>query len=381
MRKIDLIMLSKLGLGDGGRETWLKNFLDQISKESKNVSFNLITLSPDYRNVLDSNNIGLIKDHYKYDHTNKRFPFAIGFMAFCFKSFFFKSKDSDDILAVGGLNEALATVAAYSLKGIKGKKIIWLRTIYTKEKGYALNRITQKIVLRFEIFILNNFFDTVIANGEDTAEFYRELGVDCTVIKNSIDLDKWSYLKLPDYSNVTNIAYVGRLSEVKGINAFLQAIEYLEKNDQIEGFQFHIIGDGPYINEVDEYSKRGLVKSYGAIPNFQIPAILQEMHCCVALTYLTDFLGGGGVSNALVEQMASEKTIVCWDNNIFRNVLDDDSAFFVEQGNITGLANSFLNIRKEPSLAKHKAKNAKSLSLEYSIKSHVDKFFNLVGIA
>lgn len=380
MRKIDLVMLSKLGLGDGGRETWLKNFLDQILKESEEVSFNLITLPTDNNVLLDNDNAKLIDNHYTYTRNHERIPFSIGFIFFCFKKFLLKKKLADDVIAVGGLNEALATVGAYSFRNVKGKRIIWLRTIYTKEKGYALNYVTQKIVLKFEIFILKNFFDIVIANGEDTADFYRNLGIDCTVIKNSIDLDKWNYLKLPDYSDVIDIAYVGRLSEVKGVKAFLEAIEYLEKNDRIEGFRFHIIGDGPYSNEVEEYSKRGLVKSYGAIPNSQIPAILEEMHCCVALTYLTDFLGGGGVSNALVEQMASERTIVCWDNNIFRNVLDDESSFFVEQGNIIDLANSFLEVRENMSLAKLKAKNAKSLSLQYSIESHVDKFFSLVGI-
>lgn len=380
MREIDLVMLSKLGLGDGGRETWLKNFLDQILKESKEISFNLITLTTDSSSLLNNDNKKLIDNHYTYKRNHEKIPFSIGFIFFCFQAFFFEKKLADDVIAVGGLNEALATVGAYSFKKVKGKKIIWLRTIYTKEKGYALNYITQKIVLILEILILKHFFDIVIANGEDTADFYRNLGVDCTVIKNSIDLDRWIYLKKTDYVNIINIAYVGRLSEVKGIKAFLEAIDYLQENNQIEGFQFHIIGDGPYDNEVNEYSKRGLVKRYGAIPNSQIPAILEKMHCCVALTYITDFLGGGGVSNALIEQMASEKTIVCWDNNIFRNVLDDESGFFVEQGNSIGLAKSFLSIKEDTSLARDKAKKAKVLSLEYSIKNHVDKFFTLVGI-
>lgn len=380
MRKIDLVMLSKLGLGDGGRETWLKNFLEQILKEGKEVSFNLITLTNDSSSLLDKCNAKLINYHHTYTHTHGKIPFSIGFIFFCFKNLFFEKKLADDVIAVGGLNEALATVGAYSFRNVKGKRVIWLRTIYTKEKGYALNYLTQKIVLKFEIFILKNFFDIVIANGEDTADFYRDLGVDCTVIKNSINLDKWNYLKPPDYSDVIDIAYVGRLSEVKGIKAFLEAIDYLEKNSQIEGFQFHIIGDGPYIDEVDKYSKRGLVKSYGAIPNSQIPAILEKVHCCVALTYLSDFLGGGGVSNALIEQMASEKTIICWDNNIFRSVLADDSGYFVEQGNIVALANSFLNIRSGRNLAKQKAKNAKRLSLEYSIRNHVNSFFESMGI-
>ena len=142
--------------------------------------------------------------------------------------------------------------------------------------------------------------------------------------------------------------------------------------------EFHIIGDGPYREEVETYAKRGIVKSYGAVPNSELPELLAKMHCCVALTYLTDFLGGGGVSNALIEQMAAGKIMVCWDNNIFRNVVDDTSAYFVEQDNKTELASTFLKVKNNIDVAIKKSNKVKKLSKEYSIKNHVEKFFSLV---
>lgn len=378
MEKIDLIMLSNLEQSGGGRETWLKNFLDQIVAVDKKISFNLYTLKTDKDCLLNDYNHGLINNHNQYTYRDKNLPVSISFIRYIAKELILKKKHSDHMLAIGGLEEALAGVFGYTLRGVKGKKILWLRTIYTKEKGYALNKVTQKLLLKIEVFVIKYFFDTVIANGEDTAEFYRDLGIECTVIKNSIPLDRWNNLQSIRDNNKVKIAFIGRLSEVKGIQDFLKSIDIIYKNKDIKSFEFHIIGDGPYAKQLERYVELDEVIIHGAIPNTQVPDILKEMDCCVALTYLTDFLGGGGVSNALIEQMAAGKIIVCWDNNIFRKVLNEESAFFVPQGDSDALAETFIGIRNDKLTANNKAIQAKYLSKNYSIQEHVNSFFKLI---
>lgn len=378
MEKIDLIMLSNLEQSGGGRETWLKNFLDQIVAVDKKISFNLYTLKTDKDCLLNDYNHGLINNHNQYTYRDKNLPVSISFVRYIAKELILKKKHSDHMLAIGGLEEALAGVFGYTLRGVKGKKILWLRTIYTKEKGYALNKVTQKLLLKIEVFVIKYFFDTVIANGEDTAEFYRDLGIECTVIKNSIPLDRWNNLQSIRDNNKVKIAFIGRLSEVKGIQDFLKSIDIIYKNKDIKSFEFHIIGDGPYAKQLERYVELDEVIIHGAIPNTQVPDILKEMDCCVALTYLTDFLGGGGVSNALIEQMAAGKILICWDNNIFRKILDERSAFFVPQGDSDALAETFIGIRNDKLTANNKAIQAKYLSNNYSIQNHVDSFFKLI---
>lgn len=379
MDKIDLIMLSSLEQSGGGRETWLKNFLDNIVDTKKEIGFGLFTLRTKQNCLINDYNDHLIIQHDEYTHMSK-LPISIGFVSHMTKNFMFKRKFSDHVLAVGGLEEALAVALSYSLRSIKGKKILWLRTIYTKEKGYTLNRVSQKILLIVELFIIKYFFDIIVANGEDTAEFYRDLGIDCIVIKNAIPLEKWHTLssRNNEKNNKINIAFIGRLSEVKGIKEFLDAIDILYNKQAINDFQFHIVGDGPFTKELEKYNGRDEIINYGAIPNSEVPSILKEMDCCVALTYLTDFLGGGGVSNALIEQMAAGKALVCWDNNIFRKVLDDESAYFVPQGDANQLAETFLRIKNDPLTANDKSIQAQCLSEGYSIQKHVEKFFKLI---
>lgn len=378
MEKIDLIMLSNLEQSGGGRETWLKNFLDQIVAVDKKINFNLYTLKTDKDCLLNDHHHGLINNHNQYTYKNKKLPASISFVSYIAKELILKKKHSDHMLAIGGLEEALAGVFGYTLRGVKGKKILWLRTIYTKEKGYALNKVTQKLLLKMEVFVIKYFFDTVIANGEDTAEFYRDLGIECTVIKNSIPLERWNRLQSTRDDNKVKIAFIGRLSEVKGIEDFMKAIDIISITKDIKDFEFHIIGDGPYAKQLEKYVKLDEVIIHGAIPNTKVPDILKEMDCCVALTYLTDFLGGGGVSNALIEQMAAGKIIVCWDNNIFRKVLNEESAYLVNQGDVDALIDTFMNIKDDLSTANQKAIKAKYLSNNYSIQNHVDSFFKLI---
>lgn len=382
MIKIDLIMISRIGLSDGGRETWLYNFLNYIKKTHDDILFNLITLEQSDHSLLTQDNSSLILTHSQYEHKSHKVPYTIGFISNCVKTQLLKRKHADHVIAVGGLNEAISALISYSIRGVKGYKIIWLRTIYTKENGYRLNKFTRPLLLGLEVVLYKYFFDKVITNGEDTAEFYRSFGINCNVIKNAIPLEKWTNLSSAYNKDCLKVGYIGRLSEVKGIDAFLESIKICLEKDNNLNIEFHIVGDGPFRSKCEELAKTypSKIFLYGAVNNCEVPNILQNLDCCVALTYLTDSLGGGGVSNALIEQMAAEKILICWDNNIFRRVLDDQSAYFVEQGSTKGLANAFLEIMRNRELSLMKAVEAKKKSSDYSIERHVKLFLELIKI-
>lgn len=378
--KIDLVMMSKLGDGDGGRETWLNNFLNEILKRDLNIDFRLITLVEKENTVITIDKRKIISEHLQCESDYTKLPIVFSFIFFLISNLLFKKrKKADFLLAVGGLNEMLACLIPYFFKGVKRKKIIWLRTIYTKEKGYALNKFFQKIILKIEVFLINNFFQIAIANGEDTAEFYRAHGVKCHVIKNSIDLSRWYNDDIPTEKKFLDICFIGRLSEVKGILAFLSAVEKIKNGNVVTNMRFHVVGAGPEDKKVKLLHNSGFLHYYGELPNNQIPNFMRKMDVSVALTYLTESLGGGGVSNALIEQMASKQILVCWDNNIFRKVLDESSCYFVDQGNVSHLVQVFELINANIVKARTKSHRAYKLSSEYSIQKHLDDFYNLIA--
>jgi glycosyltransferase involved in cell wall biosynthesis len=114
-----------------------------------------------------------------------------------------------------------------------------------------------------------------------------------------------------------------------------------------------------------------------------MPQVLSEMHICVALTYVRgeadDFSGGGGVSNALLEQMAAGRIIVAWDNAAFRQVLDERSAFLAPQGDREALLDALTQIHADPRAAEEKARTAAEIARGYSFESHLDRFASAAG--
>lgn len=374
---IDLVMISRLGPADGGRETWLKNFLKEIAKLKLGYKFSLKTLKKEKNNILSSIDQSVLANAIEIKCEKSWIPIAINFIIKFFIKNVFRKKNADHVIAVGGLEEALAVAISYLVRPVNGQKILWLRTIYTKEKGYRLNKITQFLLLKFEIYLIRYFFDLVIVNGEDTAEFYRAKGINCVVINNAIETEKWSKISISPSTKI-RIAFIGRLSEVKGIKSFLNSIELLYENYGLNGFEFHIAGDGPFKEAVLELQNRKLLTYHGAIPNDAVPLLLAQMDCCVALTFLMDFMGGGGVSNALIEQMASGQKIIAWNNKIFKKVLTEENSYLVDQGSTEQIVNSYLSIYSNQDLAKSKAAAAKITSKNYSIVNHVQIFIELI---
>lgn len=376
---INVVMISALGEADGGRETWLKNFLREIGIQKRPCKFNFFTLpkaSPNILAVTDPTP-EIMGSTTEFECKRGRFPIPLKFMMKALKSDAHRYFRNDYLLAVGSLNEALAALLLSRLKTPKSRRILWLRTIYTKEKGYRLNRITQKILLIFEIYIIRRFFGYVIANGNDTALFYRSKGLHCDVIENAADLKKWNKINSQS-SDKIRIAFIGRLTKVKGIEAYLQAIRLLKESNSSHVFEFYVVGDGPFRESVESMASGGLLTYYGAIPNDCLPSFLENIDVCVALTFLYDFMGGGGLSNALIEQMAAKKIIIAWDNDIFNKILSPDSAYLVEHGSPTALANALERISDERIVAGKKAVEAEKLSRQYSVENHVKRFFELI---
>lgn len=253
---------------------------------------------------------------------------------------------------------------------------MWLRTIYTREKSSQLPGPTKGLVAALERRVLSRF-GLVVANGEDTATFYRAWGIACQVIANAVPLDVWR-MPPPPPGGPLRVAFVGRLAEVKGIGPFLQAAELCEC-DAPGLCRFHVAGDGPARATVEALSDQLPITCYGQVDNEAARAIVRDSDACVALTFSSPGLGGGGVSNALIEQMAAGRILIAWDNDIFRQVLDPSMAWLLPQGDARALADALLYVARHRSAALGRAARAQEASAGYAIGAHVDRFFDLLG--
>ncbi len=378
---MDVFMQSELVSGSGGRETWLSNFLTEIGKREGEFSFSFFCAESTKPCLVQAVKgwKGLVKHVWRVKITGA-LPSPVLYALNLLRLFREQSiQRSPVVICVGGLNEIIPVLILYNRFKYNGLRVAWLRTVYTLEKGYRLNPLSRWLIQRFESLVLNRMFDLVLANGHDTAEFYGRLGVECVVVPNGVEIQRWTGLAASP-SNTMRIGYIGRLSGVKGIEEFLSAVRSVGITDR---FSFHVAGGGDKAIEsaVLELQSEGLLRYHGELTNEQVPALMKELDCCVALTHLGADIGGGGVSNALVEQMSSGKLIIAWDNLIYRRVLDSDSALFVRQGDVEDLVRAFHSAALGVVFHEETIRRSTALACNYSIANHVDKFLAAIEAA
>lgn len=375
---IDIIMLSNYGRKDGGRETWLYNFLPQLLEDASIKKIHLFGFKIAGQEDTTAALMALDKSKTEkivpiiLEGTPKKYPKFISMHLLLRKYLKQNSLHKPDyVLAVGGMFETYMLLKNERFK--TASRISWLRSIFTREKGYRIPSYAMKWFQAFEKKSLHKV-DIVIVNGDDTRQFYEQYNLKIHTIKNAIQPKKWLGPDLQK-SEVIQVAYIGRLSEVKGIEAFLEAAKKIKSSEYSAHFNFHIVGDAnTYTEEVSKLHDEHVVVYHGAMNNDELPAFLKKIHVCVALTYVSKKLGGAGLSNALLEQMAAGKIIVAWSNDAFNQILTPTCAFQVEQYNNEALISSFISIYKNQEEALRKAIEAKKVIAPYTMQAHVGRF-------
>jgi glycosyltransferase involved in cell wall biosynthesis len=90
-------------------------------------------------------------------------------------------------------------------------------------------------------------------------------------------------------------------------------------------------------------------------------------------------VGGAGISHALLEQAAAGRVMACWDNAIYRQVLDDDSGYLVRQGSASALWQALQEIADDTEAAQAKAERAASVAARFGLDEHVRLFDQAVA--
>lgn len=377
---IDIIMLSNFDRNAGGRETWLYNFLPELLEDKSIQRINLFGYTNDEHN----NNISSASFLGKKKEIEKRL-FPVVFkgkqskypMALAMFNQLKKHKGDNDVsitLAMG----VFEMIMMFFIKRFKKtKKVVWLRSIFIHEKAYAVPKLFRKLLLYIEVYFLRKV-DVIICNGDDIRDFYKEFGLNINVIKNGVKKTKWE-LTPPELKSPINVAYIGRLSQVKGIESYLELAKKIKKEETTLHFIFHIVGDeGVYKEQVNELVKEDVVLNHGVVSNQKLPGFLKGIDVCVALTFASDTGGGGGTSNAMLEQMAASRIMLAWDNVIFQQYLNDENAYLAKQYSVQELKKQLLNILKNKDEALLKSKNALKSIENYTYYNNVENFKRLV---
>lgn len=378
--KIDMIMMSKFGYADGGRETWFNNFFNEMSEDNDELKVVLYSLKLRSENMVDFHIKGdnLIENHQIDLGARKFLPLTLLFILKLFFLITVNNNRSSKVVAVGSLNEMLACFFSYPPILYRGKKIIWLRTISRREFGMKTKFLRLPLIF-IEYMLLKFYFDRVLTNGKDTGDFYSSIGISNEVINNGVNAERWfNEISIMPKEDKLSIAFIGRLEENKGIVEFCNAIRLFNQRGS-SNISFKIVGQGGYANDVLKLANEERnVEFINGLNNQEMPGFLRNIDVSVALTFSSNSMGGGGLSNALLEQMCSGNLIVAWDNPIFRQILNEDCSILVEQGNELMLADTFAKISKEYNLMRGLRLRSQDLSLKNSSKNNKNQFLSVL---
>ncbi len=120
----------------------------------------------------------------------------------------------------------------------------YIKNIYTKFNFISnLNHLNN--------YLSQNIFSGIIVTGNKMVNKYTDITHN-VFNANEVNLQLFKQYKMDDYNlnNSINVIYCGRISKEKNIDELFECFSKLVDNFNNIHFKFHIIGNGPYIDNI-----------------------------------------------------------------------------------------------------------------------------------
>jgi glycosyltransferase involved in cell wall biosynthesis len=386
---VHIILFSRLQSFDGGRETWLNNFLIESWKIDSKINYKVYYYSDTF-----SKKTQLIQAFNLNPYYFKSVNIISGgnllrslIRVLCFQIKVYKEiicglQNGDVILGVGNIHESFIPFifARFFYSKKRCYPGIWLRSIFVKQHAALASSWRLKFMEAIEVYFLKSF-SFILSNGWDTSNFYfKKYGIKSHVIPNSLVLDRfYSINPINLVSDILVVSYIGRLSIEKGFINYIESIKYINSQyPQLRSkIRFEVVGEGPLYSILEELKFDNLLYK-GVLSNEDIPNYLNSIDCGVALT-LSESVGGGGLSHGFLELLVSGRIVIVWDNPIFNQINCSDATIMIDEGDSIKLAEVYKDIILKRYSFIQKSINASSLGKSFSIESHVSNFNNFIN--
>lgn len=387
--RLSIVMFSALLSHGGGRETWLNNVLPVLLTLR---SFDQIDVYYIADALTDTHpKIGICFDQ-RVNFFETRLPAGnskvtsvrrIG--VFCIdvvKRLRTRPAAGHCVVAVGTFYEGAVLALLRATTFRHPMLVTWIRGVWSKEISHRHGNLAKNMICSLEkLFMLSAH--RIISNGQDTKLFYETLlGRHVEAIPNALDIKKYSAFARPAFDGkLKTVSFIGRLSEEKGLRAYLDAIAaYFGAHASSPTLSFDIVGDGPLrelvVKFVATWAGRP-VRYLGPLANEHMLRYLETIDAGVCLTYSKES-GGGGVSNGLLELIGAGRLVIAWDSPIYKQVLDSEQAMFITESDTTALTQGFAELDADPAAMRTKITHCAKVLARYSLEQHVYHFVNYV---
>lgn len=220
-------------------------------------------------------------------------------------------------------------------------------------------KISQILIDKFLALFSNgiicnskNCYDTLIKKNsfEENKVF---------TVRNGININTFLKESKSGYNNILTqkvVGTIGRLFPHKNHKLFLDMAKIMLNELETKNIRFLIVGDGPLMNELLEYSKKLRIIDHVDFTGERgdIPALLQSMDVFVMTSFYE------GMSNSIMEAMTMELPVVVTDVGGNRElVIDGETGYLCPTNDAKTLAERVVNLIKNEKQAERMGKSGK----------------------
>lgn len=233
----------------------------------------------------------------------------------------------------------------------------------------------QKMLLLMHKYVMPKA-QCIFFQNQTNIDFFKSHGIkvkEALLVPGSgVNLSKFSYKEYPSEDLQIEVAFIGRVTEAKGIS------EYLDVAEQLSALVvFHVAGlcDDMFKPRIEELSRKGAIIYHGSLEDTR--SLLEKISCIILPTYHPE-----GMSNVLLEAGATGRPAICTDRPGCREIVKDGVnglyCLAKDSDNLRSVLESFLAMDYEK--RRQMGMNARSMVEEnFDRQIVVDAYLKEVG--
>ena len=253
--------------------------------------------------------------------------------------------------------------------------IPWIVSERASKKAYLGYRL-QIWLRRY----LARYAEAIVANSQSGVGYWRELlPAEARVFRvaNAVDVDAIRKVPLAtiDSSTLkdckTRLLVVGRLAPEKGLDTVVKAIC---ADSSMHSVGVCIIGEGPMRRDIE-----GMIREMGLNDRVSLSSYRPDwwglLRSATALVSMSRF---EGQPNVVLEAMAAGCPVIVSDIPEHREILDEESAIFVQPDSPSALAKAIDSLVTQPDAARSRAECAFGRVERMTIQSTASEYENII---